>query len=178
MAQVDALRFLAHVAKLFAPNIQDGQVFISYIGEDNSYTIQADNIIRDSDTKVEVEDNLTSTSPNSALSANQGRVLKGLIDGKTSVTIANNLTTTTPGQALDASQGKILADALAEIDTTGGCGSSVQNDLTTARVTTALLETDYLYLERNGTIYKIQASNINYLMCEGWVYEPACSDLY
>ena len=46
MAQVDALRFLARVPTLFTPNIQDGQVFIAYIGEDNSYTIQADNIIR------------------------------------------------------------------------------------------------------------------------------------
>lgn len=46
MAQVDAFRFLARVANLFTPEIQDGQVFIAYIGEDNSYTIQADNIIR------------------------------------------------------------------------------------------------------------------------------------
>ncbi|MBQ3347448.1 MAG: hypothetical protein IJG39_10210 [Synergistaceae bacterium] len=46
MAQVDALRFLAHVAQLFAPDILDGQTFIAYIGKDNSFTVQADNIIK------------------------------------------------------------------------------------------------------------------------------------
>ena len=45
MAQVDALRFLAHLSQLFAPEIQEGQVFIAYINEDNSFTVQADNVI-------------------------------------------------------------------------------------------------------------------------------------
>ena len=45
MAQVDAFRFLHNIAKLFAPHIQDGQVFTAYIGENNSYTVLADNIL-------------------------------------------------------------------------------------------------------------------------------------
>ena len=48
MAQVDAFRFLANVALLFAPHIHDGQVFNAYIGEDNSFTVQVDNIINSS----------------------------------------------------------------------------------------------------------------------------------
>ena len=46
MAQVDAFRFLHNVAKLFAPHIQESQVFTAYIGENNSYTVLADNILR------------------------------------------------------------------------------------------------------------------------------------
>ena len=46
MAQVDAIRFLAKLSDLFAPNIQDNQEFIAYIdGDSNSLVIQADNII-------------------------------------------------------------------------------------------------------------------------------------
>lgn len=45
MAQVDASRFIAHFQKIFAPHIHNGQVFIAYIGEDNSLNIQADNVI-------------------------------------------------------------------------------------------------------------------------------------
>ena len=45
MAQVDAYRFIAHLQKLFSPHILDGQVFLAYIGEDNSLNIQADNVI-------------------------------------------------------------------------------------------------------------------------------------
>ena len=38
--------------------------------------------IEEGATNVVVEDNLTSTSTENALSANQGKVLKGLVDGK------------------------------------------------------------------------------------------------
>ena len=60
--------------------------------------------------KVTVENNLTSTSTTNALSANQGRVLKGLIDSKTSVTVINNLTNTSTTAALSANQGKVLKE--------------------------------------------------------------------
>ena len=42
---------------------------------------------------VDVVDNLTSTEQKKALSANQGRVLKGLVDGKASTTDLTNLET-------------------------------------------------------------------------------------
>ena len=48
MAQVDALRFVANIAQLFAPNIHDGQVFVAYLNEDNSFTIQVDNVTKPS----------------------------------------------------------------------------------------------------------------------------------
>ncbi len=83
---------------------------------------------------VNVVDNLTSTSTTSALSANQGRVLKSAVDGKSAtshaststtygvgtasnyghVKLVNNLTTTTTGSALDARQGKALQDSKLE----------------------------------------------------------------
>lgn len=55
MARVDASRFLSQVATLFAPNIQDGQVFLAFIDEDNSFTVQTDNIIRSSGSSVNID---------------------------------------------------------------------------------------------------------------------------
>ena len=47
MAQVDALRFLVNLQKLFAPAILDGQEFTAYIdGDSNSLVIKTDNIIQ------------------------------------------------------------------------------------------------------------------------------------
>lgn len=46
MAQVDVLRFVGKIQELFAPSIIDGQVFVAYIDEDNSLTIQTENIIK------------------------------------------------------------------------------------------------------------------------------------
>lgn len=66
--------------------------------------------------KTTVVNNLTSTSTTSALSAYQGKVLKGLID-TTSVAIPdviNNLTSTSTTNALSAYQGKILKGLIDE----------------------------------------------------------------
>lgn len=68
---------------------------------------------------VVIEDNLVSTSKTTALSANQGRVLKELIDsipqgggssggGGASVPVVDNLTSTSTTSALSANQGKVL----------------------------------------------------------------------
>lgn len=68
---------------------------------------------------VAVEDNLVSTSKTTALSANQGRVLKELIDsipqgggssggGGASVPVVDNLLSTSQGSALSANQGRLL----------------------------------------------------------------------
>lgn len=57
---------------------------------------------------TEVLDILTSTNSNAALSANQGRVLKGLIDNFSGTTVVNNLTSTSTTSALSAAQGKAL----------------------------------------------------------------------
>ena len=56
MAQVDAMRFLSNVAQLFAPNIHDGQVFVAYLNEDNSFTIQVDNVLKPSGGSVLTSD--------------------------------------------------------------------------------------------------------------------------
>lgn len=52
-----------------------------------------------------------------ALSAKQGWVLKGLIDGKTSVAVVNSLTSTSTTAALSANQGKVLNDKLNKYST-------------------------------------------------------------
>lgn len=45
--KVDITRFIDKIPELFAPSIHDGQVFIAYLDEDtNTFTIQADNIIK------------------------------------------------------------------------------------------------------------------------------------
>lgn len=61
--------------------------------------------------KTPVVDNLDSTSTTSALSANQGRVLKGLVDGKLAKSdVVNSLSDTSTTKALSAAQGKALND--------------------------------------------------------------------
>ncbi|MBR1436998.1 MAG: hypothetical protein IJ587_00545, partial [Synergistaceae bacterium] len=84
-----------------------------------------------------VVNNLTSDSSSAALSAAQGKALKGLVDSKTSVTVVNNLTTTATGYALDATQGKALSDTLATKANTSAI-PPVVNNLTTTTTTSAL----------------------------------------
>ena len=60
---------------------------------------------------VVVEDNLTSNSRVNALSANQGRILKGLVDaasGGNAVVVEDSLTSTSTENALSANQGRVL----------------------------------------------------------------------
>ena len=63
-------------------------------------------------TKIsDIVDNVTSTNTNKPLSANQGKVLKGLIDGAlTPNDVKDNLTSTDTNKPLSANQGKILKD--------------------------------------------------------------------
>lgn len=65
---------------------------------------------------VNVVDNLTSESTVDALSANQGRVLKGLIDNANGVNVVDNLTSTSSTSALSAKQGKVLNDKITALD--------------------------------------------------------------
>lgn len=66
-------------------------------------------------TTATIVDNVTSTDADKALSANQGKVLKGLIDGKVATSaIVNDLTTGGADVPLSAEQGKILAGRVAE----------------------------------------------------------------
>lgn len=66
--------------------------------------------------KTPVVDNLDSTSTTSALSANQGRVLKGLVDGKLSkADVVNSLSDASTTKALSAAQGKALNDKISAL---------------------------------------------------------------
>lgn len=66
----------------------------------------------DSRAIINVIDNLESTSLTDALSANQGRVLKEMIDDVSNVEVVNNLTSTSATAALSAKQGKILNEKI------------------------------------------------------------------
>lgn len=57
---------------------------------------------------LEVIDNLLSDSNSHALSANQGMILKGLIDGIVIPDVVNDLTSDSTTDALSAAQGKVL----------------------------------------------------------------------
>lgn len=70
-----------------------------------SYSIKAQGGSAES---TEVLDYLTSTNTRAALSANQGRVLKGLIDNFSGTTVENSLTSSSTTNALSAAQGKAL----------------------------------------------------------------------
>lgn len=74
--------------------------------------------------KIIVENVLTSTSTANALSANQGKALKDLVDtmktkldgiatGANKTTVVNNLTSTSTTSALSANQGKVLNEKIA-----------------------------------------------------------------
>lgn len=62
--------------------------------------------------KADIVDNLTDGGVDKVLSAEQGKVLKGLIDGKTSVTVKDTLDSDSTTEALSAKQGKELKTAL------------------------------------------------------------------
>lgn len=57
---------------------------------------------------ADVVDNLTSTDTDKALSANQGKVLKELIDAVPVVNVVDSLTSTSSTEALSSNQGKVL----------------------------------------------------------------------
>ena len=57
---------------------------------------------------ADVIDNLTSTDTDKALSANQGKVLKELIDAVPVVNVVDSLTSTSSTEALSSNQGKVL----------------------------------------------------------------------
>lgn len=79
------------------------------------------------DSSVTVENALTSTSTTSALSANQGKVLKAAIDAipapTTPITVVDALNSNSTTSALSAAQGKALNDALS-----GKLNTSAYND--------------------------------------------------
>lgn len=62
--------------------------------------------------KADIVDNLTDGGVDKVLSAEQGKVLKGLIDGKTSVAVKDALDSDSTTEALSAKQGKELKTAL------------------------------------------------------------------
>lgn len=71
---------------------------------------------------VVVENNLTSTSTSSALSANMGRELKEMIDniggGGSAVIVVDNLNSTSTTSALSANQGRILNNKIPTVNNT------------------------------------------------------------
>lgn len=100
-----------------------------------------------------VTDNLQSTDASSALSANQGRALRVLIEthgGGSSVVIANNLTTNDPTQVLSAAQGVVLKAAVdAAGSSTGGVpvtrtvnGHALSSDVTVSKSDVGLANAD------------------------------------
>ena len=87
--------------------------------------------------KTPVVDNLDSTSTTSALSANQGRVLKGLVDGKLAKSdVVNSLSNTSTTKALSAAQGKALNDRI------NGLGSPYKVKGTNTNISDVLSLTD------------------------------------
>lgn len=87
--------------------------------------------------KTPVVDNLNSTSTTSALSANQGRVLKGLVDGKLAKSdVVNSLSDTSTTKALSAAQGKALNDRI------NGLGSPYKVKGTKTNISDVLSFTD------------------------------------
>ena len=93
MAQVDISRFGSNIQKLFAPSIQEGQVFIAYLdAESNSYTVKGDNISSggssaSNDSVERLEQNLT------ALQTTVGALQETINEGSdsTSIIVVNDI---------------------------------------------------------------------------------------
>lgn len=90
-----------------------------------------------------VIDTLVSTSATSALSAKQGKALKGLIDGQAPVDSLASDSATTP---LSANQGKVLKDA-ADLKVAANQADSVEADSPTTA-------------EFNGLLAKLKAAGL------------------
>ena len=73
---------------------------------------------------VEVVDNLNSNSSTNALSARQGKVLKGMIDGISETQVVNNLASTSTSAALSANMGRVLKELIDSIEPGGGGGAT------------------------------------------------------
>lgn len=90
--------------------------FIGNASTVNGHTVNADvpagAKFTDTDTWRGIQDNLTSTSTSDSLSANQGKVLKGLIDGKSNSGHTHS-TATTNASGFMSSTDKIKLDTLA-----------------------------------------------------------------
>ena len=82
-------------------------------------------------TDADVVDNLTSSDADAPLSANQGRVLAGMIQTG-GVAVVDDLTSTDPTSALSANQGRVLNEA--KVDKVAGKGLSSE-DYTSAEKT-------------------------------------------
>lgn len=87
---------------------------------------------------TEVVDNLTSSATTSALSANQGRVLKEAIDTKYVPVVIDNLLSEDGNSALSANQGRVLAGQIDAIVGEVGSFPVVVDDLVTANADAAL----------------------------------------
>lgn len=94
-----------------------------------------------SGSSVTIEDNLTSTSTSSALSANMGRELKEMIDnidgGGSAVIVVDNLTSTSTTSALSANQGRQLKSLIDAIPAPVSVVNNLTSDSTTAALSAA-----------------------------------------
>ena len=103
-------------------------------------------------TSVTVIDNLTSTSSTDALSANQGRVLKGLVDGKAS----DNQTFTEAGTRANLVSGESLSTLFGKLmkwytDLKSVAFSGSYTDLTNQPTIPAAANNGQLTIQQNGT---------------------------
>lgn len=112
----------------------------------SAYVFADDNTI----TFAPVEDNLTSTNPKSALSANQGRVLKGLVDTNTAnITINTNNITTNTAQLADKAPKKKTDTWIDVKQDFGAKGDGVTDDTTSIQnAMNSLGDGDTLYFPK------------------------------
>lgn len=108
---------------------------------------KADDINSSFSPKSDIVNNLTSTDTNKPLSANQGKELKTLVDGKVATAdIVNNLTSTDTNKPLSAAQGKALK-TLADANTAALGGISF--------VTCTAAEYEAITVKEPNTLYII-----------------------
>ena len=102
------IRFFAYLGSAVAVSVDIVIKNFNTSTQSATYTFESSNIGQSSSGSTEVLDILTSTNSQAALSANQGRVLKELIDKFSGTTVENSLTSSSTTNALSAAQGKAL----------------------------------------------------------------------
>lgn len=102
------IRFFAYLGSAAAVSVDIVIKNFNTSTQSATYTFDSSSIGQSSSGSTEVLDILTSTNTRAALSANQGRVLKGLIDKVGGTTVENSLTSSSTTNALSAAQGKVL----------------------------------------------------------------------
>ena len=143
-------------------------------------TIRTHEVIQGKVNKTDIKDNLISTDTDKPLSANQGKVLKGLVDTKANTTTVNALENTLTGRinevASDVSDVETALDT--KVDKVTGKGLSTNDYTTTEKNKLAGIETGANKTVVDSALNPTSTNPVqNKVICESFYDKAAIVDL-